>query len=236
MKGLIALKNHLYFLTLLITVFFLILAIIIYGTVFAKDSTKKAYITFDDGPTLNTPTIVSILNKHNAKATFFVLEERIIMYPDYIKDILHSGHAIGLHGVSHSPAIYEGEGSPLKEMQKTNSSLKALTGKESHLVRVPFGSSYKLTKAQYQLLCDNGYLLWDWNVDPRDSVGKIYSENVLKNLKRDLAKCTAAPVILFHDRKSTANLIEEVVIYLKDQGYELAPLSEKQTPLNYMED
>lgn len=228
-------KNRLYFFTLLIAVFLLISAIIIFGTVFAKDDIKKAYITFDDGPTLNTPTIVSILNKHNAKATFFVLEERIVMYPDYIKDILYSGHAIGLHGVSHSPAIYEGESSPLCEMQKTNNSLKALTGKESHLVRVPFGSSYKLTPAQYKLLCDNGFLLWDWNVDPRDSVGKIYPDKILANLRRDLSKCKDAPIILFHDRKSTANLIEEVVIYLKEQGYELCSLSEKQAPLNHME-
>ena len=65
--------NRSYFFTLLITVFLLVSAIIIFGTVFAKDDLKKAYITFDDGPTLNTPTIVSILNKHNAKATFFVL-------------------------------------------------------------------------------------------------------------------------------------------------------------------
>ena len=43
----------------------------------AKDKPKVAYITFDDGPTLNTPEIISTLEKYDAKATFFVLEERI---------------------------------------------------------------------------------------------------------------------------------------------------------------
>ena len=34
---------------------------------------KKVYLTFDDGPSANTNTIINILNKYNAKATFFVL-------------------------------------------------------------------------------------------------------------------------------------------------------------------
>ena len=123
----------------------------------------------------------------------------------------------------------------LQHLQKTQKALIKLTGEGSRLVRVPFGSSYRLTKQQAKNLTDNGYILWDWNVDPRDSVGEIVPERVLRNLKRDLSRCKEAPVILLHDRKSTANLLDAVLRYLTESGYTLEPLSEAQIPVNSMD-
>ncbi len=198
--------------------------------VFAKEE-KVVYITFDDGPTLNTPDILRTLENYGAKATFFVLEERIVMYPEYIKQILHSGSTVGLHGISHSEKIYSTETSPLEEMEKTNCALENLTGIRSKLVRVPFGSSYRLTKKQAEHLRNSGYILWDWNVDPRDSVGKINPDKILANLKKGLSACKDTPVILFHDRKSTAKILPAVLDYLSFEGYVMLPLSEKQSPI-----
>ena len=197
---------------------------------FAKQE-KIAYITFDDGPTLNTPTIVETLEKYDAAATFFVLEERIVMYPEYIRQIIHSGSTIGLHGVSHSEAIYASPTSVLDEMNKANASLYSLCGEKTSIVRVPFGSAYRLSSTQAKNLTDNGYIIWDWNVDPRDSVGRIVPERILKNLQDGLRKCPDTPVILFHDRKSTANLLPAVLEYLTSEGYILKPISEKMTPV-----
>lgn len=202
--------------------------------VFARDTEKIAYITFDDGPTPNTPRIVETLEKYDAKATFFVLEERVVMYPDYIKQIALSGNALGLHGVSHSEAIYYTPTSPLEEMEKANKALTNLLGKGSRLVRVPFGSCYKLTNEQAKNLAGKGYIVWDWNVDPRDSVGTIRVEKVMANLRKDLKKCDGDAVILLHDRKSTAELLPVLLEYLKEEGYRMLPLSEKQTPLNFI--
>lgn len=202
--------------------------------VFAKENEKVVYITFDDGPTLNTPEIVDTLESYGAKATFFVLEERIIQYPDYIKKIHHSGNSLGLHGVSHSEAIYYTPTSPLEEMEKTDKSLKSVLGEGSRLVRVPFGSSYRLTDEQAKNLMDKGYVIWDWNVDPRDSVGKIIPEKVMVNLRRDLLKCKSTPVILLHDRKSTAKLLPYMLEYLRSEGYTMLPISDKQTAINHL--
>ncbi len=202
--------------------------------VFAKENEKVVYITFDDGPTLNTPEIVDTLESYGAKATFFVLEERIVQYPDYIKKIYHSGNSLGLHGVSHSEAIYYTSTSPLEEMEKTNETLKSVLGKGSRLVRVPFGSSYKLTDEQAENLTDEGYIIWDWNVDPRDSVGRIIPEKVMANLRRDLLRCKSTPVILLHDRKSTAKLLPYMLEYLQSEGYTMLPISDKQTAINHL--
>ncbi len=202
---------------------------------FAKEPTEKiAYITFDDGPTLNTPDILKTLDEYGAKATFFVLEERIIQYPDFIKQIYYSKNALGLHGVSHSEAIYNTPTSPLEEMEKTNKALYNLLGEDIKLVRVPYGSGYRLTKKQAEILEENEYILWDWNVDPRDSVGKIIPEKIMSNLRRDLKKCKGCPVILLHDRKSTARLLPDLLEILRTEGYTMHSLDEDLIPLNFV--
>ena len=203
--------------------------------VLAAEGEKIIYITFDDGPTLNTPTIIKTLEEYGAKATFFVLEERIALYPDFIKEIYHSKNAIGLHGVSHSEAIYYTPTSPLEEMKKTEKTLKSVLGRGSRLVRVPFGSSYRLTREMAKNLEDNGYIIWDWNVDPRDSVGTIIPEKVMANLLRDLKRCKTTPVMLLHDRKSTANLLPMILDYLKKEGYTMLPLNEMEEPINQLQ-
>ena len=226
-------KKERVFFALSIIVLLLCVGVVVWGSCFAsqEETDKVAYITFDDGPTLNTPEIIKTLNKYNAKATFFVLEERIVLYPDFIKQIVNNKHAIGLHGVSHSESIYQTPTSPLEEMEKANKALYSLTGSRSYLVRVPYGSSYRLTKEQAKNLNQNGYILWDWNVDPRDSVGKIVPEKVLSNMRRDLARCKSDPVILLHDRKSTALLLDDILKILTEEGYRLEAISEKQTPI-----
>ncbi len=220
------------YIILFIILIFLVLAVFFAS---AKDNKKIAYITFDDGPTLNTPIILKTLEKYNAKATFFVLDERINIYPDFIKQIIATKNAIGLHGVSHSENIYKTRTSPLDEMNTTNNSLEKVTGTKTKLIRVPFGSYYRLTEAQAKLLENSGYILWDWNVDPRDSIGTVSTARVLYNLKKDLKKCKDTPVILFHDRKSTARLLDEALSYLSKEGYTLLPISEKQSPINQLD-
>ena len=63
---------------------------------------KQIWLTFDDGPEENiTDFILSTLNELNVKATFFLIGEQIIKFPDLTKKILNNGHCIGNHSLSH---------------------------------------------------------------------------------------------------------------------------------------
>ena len=62
---------------------------------------KVCYLTFDDGPSKNTPLILDILKNYNAKATFFVINSADI---GYIQRIHDEGHTVGLHTASHNYA------------------------------------------------------------------------------------------------------------------------------------
>jgi peptidoglycan-N-acetylglucosamine deacetylase len=62
-----------------------------------------AALTFDDGPhPLYTPRVLSILEKHGAKATFFMIGESAIRYPEIVRRVARAGHVIGNHSWNHS--------------------------------------------------------------------------------------------------------------------------------------
>lgn len=199
------------------------------------NTNKTVYLTFDDGPTNNTPKILDTLATYNAKATFFVLEDRIEEFPQYISRISSEGHSIGLHGVSHDvKVIYNSPSEPLYEMNRANETLYNTMGFKTKLVRTPYGSYPYMSYEQYKILTAASYKLWDWTVDPRDSVGTPSLDSMLKRIKQDL-KGNEMPVILLHDRRSTANNLDSILSYLSSLGYSFGVLDERMDPVNLME-
>lgn len=219
-------------LIILFLVFIALLSIVVAAS---TDSEKVVYITFDDGPTQNTPQILNTLAKYNAKATFFVLDYRISQYPDYMKRIVAEGHSIGLHGVSHDVnVIYSTPSEPLCEMNTANETLYKTLGFKTRLIRTPYGSYPYMSLEQYKILKAANYLLWDWTVDPRDGVGTPSISTILNYIKRDL-KGNDRPILLLHDRLATANKLDEILNFFASRGYSFELLDEQSDPVNFME-
>ncbi|WP_195948069.1 polysaccharide deacetylase family protein [Paraclostridium bifermentans] len=194
---------------------------------------KTAYITFDDGPNKNTPEILDLLSKYNMKATFFVLEDRITLHPDIVNRMLKEGHSIGLHGQSHEKAVFYSSGSSaLNEINNTRHTLKDLTGYDTKLVRVPYGSKPYLTKNQYDSLVNSGYNLWDWSIDSTDTHKNATVSSIVSNTKNYLSE-SGNSVILFHDKQTTVKALPSVLEYLKNNNYEIKVIDQNQTPMNW---
>lgn len=212
------------------------IAFVFVATAFSEDRCKEVYITFDDGPTANTPKILDTLDKYNAKATFFVLSDRIKQYPEYMIRMKAEGHSIGLHGTSHDfHKIYSAPSVPLSEMNDANDALFSVLGFRTRLARTPYGSYPNMSKEQYKILCAARFLLWDWTVDPRDSIGEsVPVSEIMRNIRRDI-KSADVPIVLLHDRKSTASCLDTVLKYFSDAGYSFRAIDESMTPVNFME-
>ena len=86
-----------------IAIAFMLLISLVYSPVHA-DEVKEVYLTFDDGPSHNTPQVLDILDKYNVKATFFVTGENA-RYQSYIRTAYLKGHAIGAHSYTHKYSI-----------------------------------------------------------------------------------------------------------------------------------
>jgi peptidoglycan-N-acetylglucosamine deacetylase len=55
-------------------------------------------ISFDDGPHPTfTPEVLEILQRHNAKATFFLIGDRALRHPQVVASIKACGHEVGNH-------------------------------------------------------------------------------------------------------------------------------------------
>ena len=55
-------------------------------------------LTFDDGPSPeSTPRLLEVLARHQAKATFFLVGERVEAHPHLVDEIVAAGHEIANH-------------------------------------------------------------------------------------------------------------------------------------------
>ncbi len=195
-----------------------------------SSETKKAYLTFDDGPSKYTKNILDILNSYNIKATFFVLGSRVDAMPDMLKEIYNQGSYIANHGYSHVyQSIYSSKEAVLDEYNKTEESIKKALDNQnynSHLFRFPgglAGGKYAdLKKEAKALLNENHILTIDWNALTGDSETSNPSPDVLmKNLKVTTNGKNSV-VILMHDtaaKKVTVDTLPQVIEYLKSEGY-----------------
>ena len=61
-----------------------------------------AALTFDDGPHPEyTPCLLDILERHGARATFFMIGRQAQQHPDIVRRVVQQGHAIANHTQDH---------------------------------------------------------------------------------------------------------------------------------------
>jgi peptidoglycan/xylan/chitin deacetylase (PgdA/CDA1 family) len=70
-------------------------------TYFVPTQSPFMALTFDDGPSSSTPIILNLLKQFNVKATFFLLLDNVVQYPNITKQIIDEGHEIGIHSINH---------------------------------------------------------------------------------------------------------------------------------------
>lgn len=186
-----------------------------------KKINKIAYLTFDDGPNKHTKPILDILQEHDVKATFFMIEPQIKDFKDDVQRMIAEGHMIGSHSVTHDKAtVYQSPKTLLDEMNKTRETLLTITSFDSRLVRVPYGSKPYLTKEFRDILANNNIQVWDWNVDSND--WRYSQEMLISTVKKQvigLEQKNITPVILFHNSLNTVQSLPEIIKFLKSEGY-----------------
>lgn len=197
----------------------------------SRSSEKIAYITIDDGPSKYTESIIQILNKYDAKATFFMIDRNMRRYPEQVKNIIESGNTAGFHSVSHDiNKLYENYSSAKEEFDVNSETFYNITGRKSNVIRLPYGSKPYAPSKSYETLVEAGYKLWDWNIDTQD--WRDSSSQIIENVKR-YSKDEDEIVLLMHEKKQSVEALEEMIKYLISEGYQLLPIDENQNPQNF---
>lgn len=68
---------------------------------------KVVALTFYDGPSKNVDKILPLLDKYQAKATFFLIGNEIEKYQEEAQKIVKAGHQVGNHTFSHNRMIFK---------------------------------------------------------------------------------------------------------------------------------
>ena len=197
----------------------------------SKTYGKVVYLTIDDGPSEYTDEIINILNKNNVKATFFMINGNMQAYPEQVKNIVENGNTAGFHSVSHDiHKLYVSKTSAKEEFDTNQATFKKITGQTSKVIRLPFGSKPYTPRASYNALVDSGYKLWDWTLDTED--WRSTSSQIMENVKK-YSSGSDNVVLLMHERKQTVEILDEMIKYLKSEGFEILPIKQSDEARNY---
>lgn len=181
----------------------------------AYGAEKKIALTFDDGPCANTLKVLDLLKKYGAKGTFFCIGKNVENHPDILKRIDKEGHVIGNHTYSHGYFIdFLGKHEMIDEIRKTEDVIRSLTHKKTRLFRPPYGvTNPPISKA----ISETGYDVIGWNIRSFDTIKTINE----KLINRIIRKISSGAVLLLHDRvEKTAVLLERILIFAREHGYE----------------
>ncbi|CAH1766104.1 4908_t:CDS:2, partial [Entrophospora sp. SA101] len=96
-------------------------------------------ITYDDGPSPFTPTILDYLGSKGLKATFFVIGSRATNHPDVLLRASKEGHQIGIHTWSHTSLTTQTNEVIIAELKWTEKIIKEITGLTPKYMRPPRG-------------------------------------------------------------------------------------------------
>ncbi|CAM3862525.1 polysaccharide deacetylase family protein [Mesobacillus zeae] len=186
----------------------------------APQSGKQVALTFDDGPhPQNTPAILNLLKKYDAKATFFMLGSRVDFYPDVAKQVAEQGHELGNHTWDHKDLTTLPAFEVQDEIKKTDYAIKKATGIPSSAYRPPYGAFNDQVKNSA------GGTPVLWSVDTLDWKSKNPNE-VLSIVKSNVGDNS---IILMHDiHATTVEALDKVLQYLKSEGYHFVTVSEIQ--------
>ena len=135
---------------------------------------KVVALTFDDGPTKKVNQILPLLDKYNAKATFFLIGEEIEKHSEETKKIVQARHQIGNHTFSHNRMVFKTPSYIKQEIEKTDQLIQEAGYKGEIDFRPPNGK--KLVVLPYYLNKQNRDTI-TWNIEP-DSYYTTASDKV----------------------------------------------------------
>lgn len=105
------------------------------------DAGDAVWLTIDDGPGPDTRAVLDLLDRYQARATFFLVGERALAHPDLVREVIGRGHDVGNHSHSHPQARFWrlGPAAMAREIGHCQQALQAITGRPPRWYRSVVG-------------------------------------------------------------------------------------------------
>lgn len=190
-----------------------------FGTVITRFQTnrREVWLTIDDGPDpATTPQVLALLDRHQVRATFFIVGENVERYPQLATEIVRRGHTLANHSHTHPSASFWAA-SPRRirrEIDRCNSALEAANLPHLAYFRSPVGIK---TVFLHPILAQRAMRFIAWSARGYDSIAKEANatRRILKALK-------PGAIVLVHEGRSDLSrvaVIERVLEGMARAGF-----------------
>lgn len=169
--------------------------------------------------TENVLQILDILDKYQAKATFFIGGSWADDNVDCVREIFKRGHEIGSHGYFHKDHSKMSLEANLEEIRPSIKLLDMILLNETKLFAPPSGAFNEQTVAACEELGLN-VIMWSRDtIDWRDKDINLIVNRATQNLG-------AGEFILMHPKDVTVNALPQILTYIGENGLKTATISQ----------
>lgn len=194
----------------------------------------RVYLTFDDGPSVNTDDILDKLAQYDAKATFFVVMQTDATSIERYKRILEEGHTLAMHSTSHIYSqVYSSLDAYISDVSQLQDYLYGITGVKPMFYRFPGGSSNTVSTVPIQecieYLDGEDIKYFDWNVASGDADRANVSPSIISSNVINGITGRENSVVLLHDaaaKRSTVDALDAILTYCNENGYNVLPITD----------
>jgi peptidoglycan/xylan/chitin deacetylase (PgdA/CDA1 family) len=178
---------------------------------------SNVYLTFDDGPHPEyTKQVLEILGQHQARASFFLQGEKVLLFPGIVEQIKKQEHTIGNHGFSHESLFLQRKSWILEEIEKTDEAIEKITGQKPVFFRPPYGRFDPGFRKIVQKL-NHRLVIWSLlSYDFRESDPRKITRTIQTHLH-------PGAIIVCHDgHRNTSVMLKalpEILKKIRDSGY-----------------
>lgn len=186
----------------------------------ARDN-KCASLTFDAAwGNEDTQDLIDILGRYNIKATFFIVGDWVVKYPESVKALHDAGHDVMSHSDDHAHFTKLSESQIVENLTACNDKIEKITGVKPTLFRCPYG---EYDDNVIKTVNSIGMTAIQWDVDSLDWKGISASEIT----QRVVSRVVSGSIVLFHNAaENTPEALPSIIEALMQDGYELVPVSQ----------
>ena len=167
-------------------------------------------LSFDDGPdAVLTPLVLELLDRYQAKASFFCIGEKAEALPGLVREIARRGHSVENHSYRHRIAFaLFGVSRLRREVETAQAVVTAITGRPPLFFRAPAGFRSPLLDP---VLASRALRYVSWTRRGFDAVSRN-PQRILRLLTSGLA---AGDLLLLHDNTAVVldvlpSLLEQI--------------------------
>jgi len=194
---------------------------------------RSIALTFDDGPSEATPTLLEVLSNQGISATFFQCGANVRRLPEIARQVVGGGHEVGNHSDTHPKFYFRRPAFIQQELTRAQSTIADTIGVSPRLYRAPFGIRWPgMAAAQRKL--DLLGVMWtvigrDWKLDAAAIVHRVFR------------RARNGAIVCLHDGRElqprpavepTIDAVRRLIPMLKAEGYRFETVSQMICPTN----